>query len=138
MQVLPLEQARLLQELSKFGLLSGTVGILSGYPFLGAGVCVGSVIAQTYWANPVYGWWRALDMTWIQMLIWTHLSVVWGTPALPVYATVQGLGVLLYGLSWWYHAVPWVNAYLHGGVHLCANLSLLYFYLSSLLFKTDS
>ena len=135
MLVLPLEQAAVLVEFSKLGLFSGTVGILCGFPFLGGGVCLGSLIAQTYWSNPVYGWMRTLDMSWIQVLIWSHLSAVWGTPAFPVYAVIQLLGVLLYWLSWVYHSVPWVNAYLHAGVHLCANVSLLFFYLRS---KMDS
>ena len=135
MYVLPLDQVKVLYDLSKLGLLTGTIGILCGFPGLGTGVCIGSVFAQLYWADPVYGWRRTLDMAWVQLLIWSHLWAVWGTPAHAIYLAIQALGVAFYAGSWVLQTSGWTRTSIgcHAAVHLCANLSLLFFYLSSVL-----
>lgn len=131
MLILPLEQGKFLQRVSTLALFTGGIGILSNHPYLGGGVCLGSIFAQNYWRYPVYGFRRTLDMSWIQLLIWTHLYAVWGSPIFPTYVSMQGMGGLFYVLSWYAHERyhPWVQTLLHAGVHLLANVSVTYFYI---------
>lgn len=131
MEVIPKEDAKFLVALSKVGFGIGSIGILCGRPWLGMGVCIGSLIAQWYWSNPTYGYRRNIDLAWIQLLIWTHLWAVWGTPIFFQYVFVQVLGVVSYILSWILQKqnLTLYSVYFHGGVHLCSHISLLIFYL---------
>ena len=128
------EQARFLWLLSWWGLATGAVGLWSGrWAWHGAGVIVGSVFARAYWRRPVRGWRRTVDMTWVQLLIWTHLwSVLWGEPAdvIVPYVGTQMAGAAAYGVSWWFldRGWMWSAALCHAAVHAAANLSLLFLY----------
>jgi hypothetical protein len=123
-------QARLLYYLSEMGFITGTAGILNGKVGLGAGVCVGSYLAQNYWRDPQYDWRRIVDMAWIQLLIWSHLWYVCRSQVLVPYLGIQSLGVLFYAVSWYHlkRGQLWRATLYHGAVHLCANGSLMLYY----------
>jgi hypothetical protein len=125
-------QAKILFYLSWLGLLSGSVGTFNGKPALGLGVCVGSFLAQNYWRDPQYDWRRLVDMAWLQVLIWSHLWYVCQSPIMVPYLGIQTMGVLCYAVSW-HHLKQnnmWRATLCHAGVHLCANGSLLLFYIA--------
>ena len=130
--IVPLSHAMVLYHLSCLSLFTGIVGLSYGKPVLGSGVLIGSVLAQNYWRYPTYGWRRTLDIAWVQLLILTHLWYVWATPVSPFYGMIQGLGVVFYGASWYYQQKNLeCNATLcHAMVHVCANGSLLLYYLN--------
>jgi len=133
--VVPRAQALLMYHLSWIGFFTGLVGCYSDKIGLGLGTCVGSLIAQNYWRDPVYGWRRNLDIVWIQLLIWTHAWHVLRSDNSPVmlqYVVIQMLGALLYAASWQCQrrGVIWAATFAHGAVHLCANGSLLIYYLN--------
>jgi hypothetical protein len=132
MHSVPRDQARILEELAKFGQFSGSVGILFGYPLLGAETYMASLVAQRYWVDPDDRMWRMFDMACIQGLFWTHLSAVWGTPDLYIYMITQGAMSILTGLRWWYNDIPWLSAYFHCHVQMFMNILLLYVYASGL------
>jgi len=131
--LVPKEQGRFLVWLSWFAMLSGLIGIWYGWHWLGFGVCMGSLLAQLYWSNPTYSWRRTLDMSWVQLLMWLHMVAAWRSPVFLQYIMIQLFGVGLYTLSWWCmkHGSSWAGTLFHGGVHACANLSVLLLYLSA-------
>jgi hypothetical protein len=132
MEVIPFEHAQFLYWISWIGLPVGIVGIYYGNYFLGTGVCIGSFLAQTYWSDPKYDWIRILDISWIQVLIWTHLWWVWASPVRLVYCIIQIMGALFYVVSWCYMQDDLlISTICHAMVHICANISLLVFYFSS-------
>ena len=133
MEVIPPEHARVLYWVSWIGLPVGITGIYCGNHFLGTGVCIGSFFAQNYWSSPKYDWIRILDICWIQLLIWTHLWNVWSSHIFAIYSIIQITGVLFYLISWYYLMYDdlWISTICHAMVHMCANISLLVFYLSS-------
>jgi len=126
------EPARVLFYLSSLGFFTGLVGYFYEKPVLGISVCIGSLFAMNYWRNPVYGWRRSLDMMWVQYLIWLHLYYVLKSPVKQTYFLIQCQGVVFYCVSWYYLKLNklWMSTICHGGVHLCANISLLLFYMS--------
>jgi hypothetical protein len=131
MEVVPAEHARFLYWVSGIGLPVGLTGIFYGKYFLGSGVCIGSFFAQNYWSDPKYDWIRILDISWIQLLIWTHLWNVWSSPVFLVYSIIQIIGTMFYLISWYYMLYDdlWISTICHAMVHICANTSLLAFYL---------
>ena len=111
-------------------MFTGLVGIWNGWRWAGAGVCVGSLIAQLYWSDPTFSWRRNLDLAWIQILIWSHVYLAWASPVFWIYAAIQAAGVAFYGASWYYvkKRKAWPGTLTHVGVHACANLSLMILY----------
>jgi len=123
-------QAKFLYYLSEIGLITGIAGILNGKIGLGAGVCIGSYLAQNYWRDPQYDWRRVIDMAWLQVLIWSHLWYVRQSHVVIPYIGIQSLGVLCY-IAGWQHLKRgnlWRATLYHGAVHLCANGSLMLYY----------
>ena len=130
--IVPKDQANFLFYLSWLGLVTGLVGVFNHTPALGAAVCVGSILAMNYWRHPTYGVRRTIDIAWVQFLIWTHAYYVWNSPTRIVYFTIQAKGVAFYVMGWYYHkrGKLWKSTICHGAVHLCADISLLIYYLS--------
>jgi hypothetical protein len=131
-RICPSDQARLLYWFSWIGMFTGIVGILNGWHWTGLGVCIGSLFAQMYWTDPTFSWRRTLDISWIQVLIWSHLAMAWYSPAFWKYVIIQLAGVGLFITSWWFvmGGSSWVATLTHAAVHLCANGSLLLLYLT--------
>lgn len=127
--IVPLSHALVLYHISRLSIITGVVGISYGKPVLGTGVLIGSALAQNYWRYPIYGWRRTLDIAWVQLLIWSHLWYVW---PMPMYVAIQAMGVAFYGVSWYYQkkGMFWTSTMYHGLIHLCANGSLLLYYLN--------
>ncbi len=111
---------------------TGLVGVWNGWFWTGLGTCVGSVFAQLYWSDPTFSWRRTLDITWIQVLIWSHLVLAWFSPVFWKYVAIQITGVCFFGLSWWFMLAgsSWAATLTHAAVHICADVSLLLLYLS--------
>ena len=136
--IAPPDQAAVLYWASYIGAATGLIGIYCGHIWLGAGVVIGSFIAQLYWSKPMFCWRRSLDMTWIQILIWSHLWTVYsgavsgalGAGTVALYFAIQVLGVASYAISWWFHKirVAWGATIFHFLLHLCANVSLIVLY----------
>ncbi len=131
-RICPSTQATFLYWMSWWGFATGIIGIWKGYPWLGAGVCVGSIFAQMYWLDPTFSWRRTLDMTWVQLLIWSHLWVALGSSQLITYVIIQVIGAICYGISWYFTKIgeSWSAAIAHVAIHACANISLLILYFS--------
>ena len=131
MDVIICEKAYPLYYLSWVGMPTGIIGIIYQKPILGSCVCIGSLLAQNYWRNPTYGFRRNIDIIWIQFLIWLHLWYIWNTHIRTIYCAIQLSGVFCYCYSW--HQQKYKNIekaiFYHGLVHICANVSLLIFYL---------
>jgi len=125
------EQANILFYLSWLGFLTGSIGIFNEKQILGVLVLVGAIFAMNYWKNPQYGWRRTIDMAWIQLLIYLHIYYVWNSQVRNTYFLLQLQGVGFYCISWYYHKKNnlWVSTLCHAGVHLCANGSLIIFYI---------
>jgi hypothetical protein len=132
MEVLPYEQAQFLYKISFLGRYTGLIGIVNGYWGLGTGVWIGSYLAEAYWKHPTYGFLRTLDITWVQLLLWTHLNAAYATDVFVPYVLIQLAGVGAYAISWHYHKEGdyWKGAYAHACVHGCSHLSVLLLYLS--------
>ena len=128
----PPDQATFLYWMSWMGMVTGLIGMWNGYTYLGAGTCIGSVFAQMYWSNPTYSWRRTLDMSWVQLLIWTHLWVALGSSQVILYVLIQILGAISYFVSWMFlrQGHSWAGTFTHALIHLCANVSLLLLYTS--------
>ena len=124
-------QANILFYLSWLSVITGLSGLYYGKPILGILVCIGSIFAINYWRNPLYGWRRNIDMLWVHMLICLHTYYVWNSHVRLTYFLIQFNGVCFYSISWYYHKRNhlWVSILCHVGVHLCANSSLLLFYI---------
>lgn len=129
--IAPRDQAEVLYWLSWWGALTGIIGIFRGWRWTGAAVCIGSLFAQMYWTVPKDGWQRALDMGWIQVLIWSHLWLAWQSPIFWIYVLIQAIGVGFYFLSWWFIKIQssWAATITHGAVHACANISVAALYI---------
>ena len=122
------EHAILLYHLSFMGFLTGLVGIHNDKPYLGLTTCVCSVFAQNYWIDPQYGLRRNMDIACVQLAMWLHLWYAYS----PLYITIQGLGVAFYGISWYYQKrdALWRATLCHAMVHVCANGSIMMYYLT--------
>lgn len=127
----PPDQAKTLYYMSWLGAASGLVGVYYGHTWLGLGTIIGSVLAQLYWTHPSFSWRRILDMTWVQVLIWSHLWFAVGSPVFVTYAIIQLLGASCYGISWYLLKQgnnSWAATFFHSLVHVAANTSLLILY----------
>ena len=122
----PRDQSRIVQAMGWWALGTGVQGIVMGNPLLGGGVLVGACIAAAYWQNPCIGWRRNLDMTWIQVLLWSHLISAITSPVRGIYYAICAGGAIFYGLSWWLlkQGDSWGSILCHMGLTACANLSL--------------
>ena len=130
MLILPIEQAHFLRNLSKLGIFTGTIGILTEHYYLGTGVYIGYIFAHNYWSYPIYGLRRNLDIGWIQVLFLAHLYETWKASYTVSYISLQTLGGVLYGLSWYAHSYNLYSTgtYLHALVHICAHIASIHFY----------
>ncbi len=136
--IAPPDQAAFLYWASYIGGVTGLIGIYFNHVWLGAGVVIGSFIAQLYWSKPMFCWRRTLDMSWIQVLIWSHIWALYsgvtggvlGGGTVMLYLAIQALGVICYATSWWFHkiGVSWGATIFHFLLHLCANISLIVLY----------
>lgn len=128
----PRNQAQLLYWISWVGMATGLIGIWNGWLWLGLGTCIGSVFAQLYWSDPTFSWRRNLDITWIQVLMWTHMVAAWFSPVFWPYLAIQLTGVGFFGLSWMFMLAgsSWAATLMHAAVHVCAEVSVLMLYLS--------
>jgi hypothetical protein len=126
----PPDQAQFLYRISLVSMITGLIGIWYGWRWSGISICIGSVLAQVYWSDPTFSLRRTIDMSWLQVLIWSHLWLAWSSPAWWIYVAIQAIGVACYAASWWFikQQSSWAATLLHGVVHVCANTSLLVLY----------
>lgn len=120
------DQSTLVQGMSWWGIGTGIQGMLQGNFFLGSGVFVGAMIAFCYWSNPCQGWRRMIDMTWIQLLLWTHFYYALYSPVRTLYFGIQAVGATFYCLGWVFlnRGDTWTATFMHMALTACANLSL--------------
>ena len=125
-------QSNVLYWASYTGTLTGLIGILNGYIWLGTGTMIGAMFARNYWIDPRYSWRRTVDISWVQLLIWTHLWAAFSSPQFIPYCVIQLIGSVSYGISWYLHKIgdSWGSTFMHTMVHVCANSSLLLLYTS--------
>ena len=90
-----------------------------------------------YWREPVYGWRRNLDMSYVACaLIYQNyrayhlLSSPSQMPALLTYYTLMGIGIMCYKLSVHLYKKKdiWSSTYVHCLVHLLANTANVFLY----------
>jgi hypothetical protein len=130
--VVPKNQASVLYYLSWFSLISGITGILYRYFFLGSIVCIGSAIAQKYWKDPRFNWWRLFDIAWVIMMTFLHGLTAFNSTRNILYFSIQLIGILFYILGW-VAAIKnynWIGTLCHAMVHVCANVSIIILYVS--------
>jgi len=126
----PIEQARIFQGMSWWGLGSGLMGISHGKVAMGSAVCIAAVVAHMFWWKPQYNWRRTLDMVLIHsLLVWHAYTALYSEVKL-LYYSITVLGMVLYLLGWYTlkRGDSWLATFLHMGVTACANLSLLVLY----------
>ena len=125
------EQANILFYLSWLSFVTGTTGIYYEKPILGILVWICYIFSINYWKNPIYGWRRTIDILWVQMLIYLHIYYVWKSQVRLTYFLIQLNGACFYCISWYYHKrnYLWMSTLCHVVVNLCANSSLLVFYI---------
>lgn len=126
----PIEQARIFQGMSWWGLGSGLMGISHGKVAMGSAVCIAAVVAHMFWWKPQYNWRRTLDMVLIHSLLVWHAYTGLYSEAKVLYYSITVLGMGLYLLGWeaLKRGDSWLATFLHMGVTACANLSLLVLY----------
>lgn len=125
------KHADILYKISWLSGITGIIGILSGYVWLGSAVCFGSFFAQMYWIHPTYSMRRTIDIVSVQILLWSHLYVAYTSKFFFLYCVIQLMGVVCYMLSWAYVTSAWISTVFHIGVHASTNISLLLLYLTS-------
>lgn len=90
-----------------------------------------------YWREPVYGWRRNLDMSYVaSSLVYQNyrayhlLSSPSQTPALITYYTLMGIGMMCYSLSVHLYKKKdiWSSTYVHCLVHVLANTANVFLY----------
>ncbi len=131
-RLIPMNQAKLLFNLSHISFITVIVGLLNNYTWHATSTLIGSCIAHFYWSNPINDWRRKVDIVMIQFLIWTHLRTALDSPCFTSYATIQTIGALFYLLSLYSQKQNevWASTIFHGIVHICANISLITLYTS--------
>lgn len=131
--LVPRDHAYLLRILSWGATLPGTIGILSGKPGLGSAVYFGSIVAQNYWSEPRYSWYRNLDIGTVLTLIVLHWWWAFTAGATWLFYALQITGVGFYGLSWYFQLSGdvWSATLSHATVHVLANTSVVLLYLST-------
>ena len=128
----PIEQSRVVQGMSWWGLGSGLLGISQGKVVMGSVVCVAAFIAYAYWWRPKNNWRRWLDMLMIQVLLWWHMYAALELPGSfkAWYFAITVCGALFYALSWvtLKRGETWLGVIMHMALTACANLSLFTIY----------
>lgn len=125
-------QSKLLHWVSRLSMVTGIVGVLNGYVWLGSGTILGGIFGGNYWIDPKYSWRRTIDISWVQLMMWSHLWAAFSSPQMVPYYVIQLIGSVLYGISWYLHKMgdSWGSTFMHTLVHVCANSSLLLLYTS--------
>jgi len=128
MSLVPRPQAILLYHLSVLGFFTGLIGIHHDKPWLGFATCVCSFFAQNHWIDPRYGLRRNIDLAMVQVALWSHMWYAYS----PLYVSIQTFGVACYCLSWYHQnrGALWKATLCHAMVHVCANASVLMYYLN--------
>ena len=123
-------ESRIIQSMAWWVLATGLLGYSHGKYWGGHSMVIGSIFTYMYWANPVYGLRRILDMIWIQCGLWPHLYYGWWSSVRGLYYALTAGGVLSYGISWllMHRGNTWGATVAHMFLHMFTNLSLTVLY----------
>ena len=79
-----------------------------------------------YWRKPTYGWRRNMDIGAVLSGACFQVCRVSECQNRPVVLAFLFSGACSYGMSWVFSQQPSLSTYLHCGVHVCANIALIF------------
>lgn len=131
-RICPLLHSNYLLVISTTSFISGAYAICQGLTHLSIvplGVWVTSI---NYWRNPVYGWRRNLDLTYVPFALTYQLYRARNMPFFTDYCIITGVAVMCYPVAWYLHTIGWAwgGIVAHSGIHVFGNIANLILYSS--------
>jgi len=128
--ICPPLHSKYLLVISMSSLISGAYAIRQGLLHLSIvplGVWTTSI---NYWRNPVYGWRRNLDLTYVPLALTYQLYYSRSMIRFTDYCVVSGVAILCYPVAWYLHTIGWAwgGIVAHSGIHIFGNIANLILY----------
>lgn len=128
--ICPPLHAKYLLTVSTLSLFSGIYAFAQGLTHLSIvplGVWATSV---NYWRNPMYGWRRNLDLTFVPVALTYQLYRSRNLPHFTDYCIMSGVACACYPVGWYLHNIGWVWAGIvaHSGIHVFGNIANILLY----------
>jgi len=83
-----------------------------------------------YWRNPMYGWRRNLDITYVGCALIYQAFISYSNPYFNAHLAIMSLAMTCYPISIYYYNNNkiWHSVYFHSGIHIFANIANIILY----------